>query len=541
MLSLLRIRSRLLLLLACSLSFIVVIAGYALFLQKEEMMKAREVKTYNTIEMAYTLLEHYGKQVEAGKLDVATAQDMAKLAVGALRYDGENYMSTYDLNSRMVWHPIKPELTGKDLTDLKDKRGVRIVYELVEAAKRGKGEFVTYLWDKKGHDEPVTKIATSKLYAPWGWVLASGIYVDDVEDEFRHQILILGVGVIVALALLAGISAIVSNSISRPVLALSQQINDISSSGDLTKAVTVDDRAEVGEIAVRLNGMLSHFAKIIRDVSQGADDVKSATTQLASVTDTIARSSETQTASASSSAANIEEMSASIDQINQSIGHLVETAQSTQALSSEGRAVVQQAAREMSSIAGFVSETVATVEGLGDSSRGISEIVAVIGEIADQTNLLALNAAIEAARAGEAGRGFAVVADEVRKLAERTSTSTHEITTMIGAIQQATTATVERIQNVNAMALKGVELAENADRAVAEIDSRASEVSAGIRDISTAADEQGRASRDVAQHIEAITRMAEQNNGAIGDLAQAARRLEKMAAELDQEVSVFRV
>jgi methyl-accepting chemotaxis protein len=234
-------------------------------------------------------------------------------------------------------------------------------------------------------------------------------------------------------------------------------------------------------------------------------------------------------------------MSASILQINGSISHVAEASNSAREHTINGRQVVQSAAQEMASIAEAISATAASVQNLGESSRGISDIVAVIREIADQTNLLALNAAIEAARAGEAGRGFAVVADEVRKLAERTSQSTQQITLMINTIQQETGAAVERIVGVNSQALEGVNLANQADQAVAAIDEQSGEVTVTIGDIATATAEQCQASADIAHHIEEISRMAEQNTGAIQQMSTAVRELEKMTEHLDQQIATFRV
>jgi methyl-accepting chemotaxis protein len=542
----LRIRYRLALLIALALFFIAAVAGYALVLQKDAMMQARRLKTYNTIELAYSVVDHFGKLAESGKLEPALAQEAAKEAVAAMRYDGDNYFSLYDTGYHMVKHPIKAELNGKDLSQLKDPQGIRIVYELVEAAKRNKGEFVDYLWpkpsaDKQGADKPVLKVATSKLYAPWGWVLQSGIYVDDVEAEFRHQAIILGGGVLIASIMLWLVSFLIARSIGKPLAELGSRIGSIAASNDLTQPVRTDDRAEIGDIAEHLNKMLGSFAKILKEVARGTDQVNEATVKLAAAAVKVEQSSAAQSEAAASSAATMEEMSASIAQINQNVSHVADLSNSARQLTAEGRDVVQQAAQEMDSIASAVGETAQTVQNLGESSRRISDIVAVIREIADQTNLLALNAAIEAARAGEAGRGFAVVADEVRKLAERTSQSTHQITTMIDSIQQETKSAVERIVSVNDQALKGVGLAGQADVAVGNIDAQSGEVSTTISEISRATDEQCLAGNDITRHIEQISHMAEQNTSAISEMAAAARQLEQMTVRLEQEVASFRV
>lgn len=541
MISNLKIRTKLGLLIACSLVFLVAESFYALAVEKDSLMQARRTKTYNTIELAYSVLNHFGQLAAAGQMDQAAAQEAAKAAISALRYDGDNYFSIYDLGYHMVKHPLKAELNGKDLSDLKDANGVRLVVELVEAAKRGKGEFVDYLWPKPGSDKPVLKVATSKLYAPWGWVLQSGIYVDDVEVEFRHQAGILGGGVLLGMIALGLFSWWVATTIANPVDALRQQMDHIAETGDLTSPVPLLGGGEIGQMGRSFDSLLQRMRQIVQEVARGTAEVAAATSRLASTASRIEQGSNAQNEAASSSAAAVEQISSSIQQLVGCVDAAVDSAGAVQSLTQEGRDVVQQAASEMKNIAGSVEASSQAVLSLGQESRRISDIVAVIREIADQTNLLALNAAIEAARAGEAGRGFAVVADEVRKLAERTSLSTQEITVMIDRIQRETSQVVEGIQGVSQQALSGVTLAGSADDAVARIDNRASEVTVSIRDMSAAASEQSRASQDIAQHIITIAQMAEENAAAISEMTAAALQLEGMSGRLKGEIAYFRV
>jgi len=210
-------------------------------------------------------------------------------------------------------------------------------------------------------------------------------------------------------------------------------------------------------------------------------------------------------------------------------------------LSADGSRVVGSVVREIEQIAEVVNQSATIIGELGASSERISAIVNVIKEIADQTNLLALNAAIEAARAGESGRGFAVVADEVRKLAERTARSTQEISTMITAIQSGTHDAVASMdQGVNRVA-EGVALATRAGESIREIGENARQVVAKVADISAALREQSTASTEIAQNVDRVARMAEENHAAVAGNAATAAQLESLSESLESTVRRFRL
>jgi methyl-accepting chemotaxis protein len=541
MFSHLKIKHRLAFLVIAGLIVQMAVSLYGLSVYKDNLLESRREKTKQLVEIAYSVADHYGKLAEAGKMDKAEAREAAQTMIAALRYDGDNYFSQYDTEYHMVRHPFKAELNGKDLSDLKDAAGTRIVVEQVEAAKRGKGEFVQYLWPRAANTTPVPKLATAKLYAPWGLVVQSGIYIDDIDTQFKHLSSVIGVGLGLGIILLLALSWWIAGSISQPLADLSQRMGEVAETGDLRKTVGSDDSTEIGQIARAFNELTRRFGAIIRDVSDSSRSILVASEQLADSMRRIGQNTAQQSDAAAAASSAVEETSQSQGQTTESLQHLADIARTSRGLTSEGRQVVVQATGEMEHIAAAVNNTAGAVTTLGEKSRSISEIVAVIRDIADQTNLLALNAAIEAARAGEAGRGFAVVADEVRKLAERTSLSTNQITQTISAIQNETSTAVEGIRTVSEQALRGVELANQAGNAVGNIESSVREVSDVVADIAAAATEQLRASGEISRNVENISRQAQENAEAIGEVATAALALEKMAKDLSGEVAAFKI
>jgi methyl-accepting chemotaxis protein len=219
----------------------------------------------------------------------------------------------------------------------------------------------------------------------------------------------------------------------------------------------------------------------------------------------------------------------------------VEISRKSGKLSTEGGEVIHKAAAEMSQIAETVRLTAQAIEELGQHSNQISSIVQVIKDVADQTNLLALNAAIEAARAGEQGRGFAVVADEVRKLAERTTKATEEITQMIGTIQHSAQAAVSTMSSAVDQVSGGVALAKQAGSAITQIKDGAEQVVAVVNDISSALTEQSSASNDIAAQVEKVAQMTEENSAAAAETSSAANNLQELASHMRATVSRFKI
>ena len=511
--------------------------------EKSQLLADRQDKTRNVVEAATGVLEYFHKQEKAGKISREEAQAQAKEVLRGMRYDKVEYFWINDMHPVSVMHPIKPELEGKDQTGNIDKTGKALYVEFVKTVKASGSGFVDYYWTKPGSDAVVPKISYVKGFEPWGWVVGSGIYIDDIDAMFRQNaIKFLAWGLLIG-GFIAFSLTLVSRNLIRtlggdPLYA--SQITRRIAAGDLTTEVECA-AGDTSSVLAGMKEMQQTLRTMINEIVRGAEQLSSASEQLLHASEDVAARSRQQSESASAMAAAVEEMTVSIDQVAENAREAHTISVHAGDLSSKGAKVIQNAATEMHNISEAVQSSSAIIEDLGRQSDQITSIVNTIKEIADQTNLLALNAAIEAARAGEQGRGFAVVADEVRKLAERTTLSTAEIAGMVGKIQNGTRNAVSSMETGVVQAGKGVDLASQAGTSITEIRDGSVRVMEVVNSISDSIREQGTVSSEIAKNIERIAQMSEESANAIQNTTNAARHLQQLSSGLHNSVSRFKL
>ncbi|NMF89155.1 methyl-accepting chemotaxis protein [Aromatoleum petrolei] len=360
---------------------------------------------------------------------------------------------------------------------------------------------------------------------------------DEERSRTLIEIAIIAAAAAIALAVYA---AFVLRSILKP-LQIVQEAAERIAKGDLTHAFEVDGRDELATVLAACQMMQGNLREIASSLQEHAEGLASMSEELAATTTQLSGSTEQQSQASSSMAASVEEMSVSISQVSDHARDVRSAATESGRKSAEGHEIVTRMVESGRVTASAVTHTAEQIRMLGSFSDQISSIVAVIRDIADQTNLLALNAAIEAARAGEQGRGFAVVADEVRKLAERTGKSTQEITEMISQVQNVTRDAVASMEKVVSHMGDVDALSREAGHAISALTDQARQVVSAVEDITSALHEQSTASNEIARRVEQTAQMSEENSAAVKETATAAHQLEGVAARLQTTAARFRL
>jgi len=342
----------------------------------------------------------------------------------------------------------------------------------------------------------------------------------------------------ISLAVMLGIWIV--RSIIVPIRVLHQTISLVQHNNDLTQRMAVSGKDEIAQTGEAFNLLMGSVQGIIRNLSGNAERMHQSAHKVVTATTQVTSSSQAQSEAAASMVATMEQMTVSMDQVAKHTDEARNSSLQNGDLSSKGSEVMLQVVDDMRRIADTVNQSSAIIQELGKQSDEIFSIVRVIKDIADQTNLLALNAAIEAARAGEQGRGFAVVADEVRKLAERTAQSTQVVAEIVGKIQSGTRNAISSVEAGVTQVNQGVELAVQASDAINQISAGAQRVNHVMSDISNAIRKQSMANSDIARNVERVAQMSGENHAASRETASAACNLENLAAELGRTMAWLR-
>jgi methyl-accepting chemotaxis protein len=494
----LRISRKLALLIGLGLLALVFSTAQVLAALRREMLDDRQVKTRHLVEVAYGVIADYGDQVSAGKMTDDDAKAAALRALGKLRYAGTEYFWVNDMRPYVVMHPIKKELDGKDVSDYRDPNGKALFVAFVETVKREGEGFVDYMWPKPGHSEPVPKISYVKGYAPWGWVVGSGIYVDDVDAAYARELWKLAVVALVIGLLVGGIGWLIARTITLPVREAMSVARRLAK-GDLTATVSTGARDEVGQLLEAQGTLVQELSHVIGEVSAGSDALGVASNQVSQASQGLSQGSSELSSSVDAITQALEEMSASIQR------------------NAENSRVTDEAARKGAHDARDGGEAVAeTVAAM----NVIAEKITIIDEIAYQTNLLALNAAIEAARAGDQGRGFAVVAGEVRKLAERAQKAAGEIGGLAGRSVQVANRSKLLLDTLVPSIQKTADL---------------------VQEIAAASQQQAAGVAQIHKSMEMVDQVTGRNAGTAEELASTAEEMSAQAESLRLLMGFFSV
>lgn len=493
-----------------------------------------------------------GSQIVQYQLAQGNEQD-AKNALRDLTFGEDGYYFIYDTDGISVFHALLGDaIEGQNKIGMTDPNGKKIVVGLLEQARKGGGSF-TYHFQKPNTTGLVEKIGYAAMIPGTNWMIGTGTYMDDIEAELvkyqatmeRHLSEKMTTLVLISLLLL-GLAAAgalyASNNMLKPIKRMVQSLDDIAKGeGDLTRRLEIDTHDEIGQLGESFNVFVSKLHSIIAGVVDVTSDVKTASSDINTQTLLIEDKLLKHNHETDLVATAITEMSATSHEVAQ---NTTQVAVSTQAATKEvanAQDCVDVSLSEVSNLMGEINQAAEQVNSLSEQSKKINSVLSVIGGIAEQTNLLALNAAIEAARAGEQGRGFAVVADEVRSLASRTQDSTLEINEMLSELHNLVTAAVGAMQASQQSCNRSVESSRAISESLGAVTTSVTTINDMSTQIATAATEQSSVTEEINRNVYAIQEIVNELTQSSKTTSSVSQHLAGRGQNLGDLVGQFKI
>lgn len=481
-----------------------------------QRLQERKNQLIKVSDLALSTAKEYAAQAVSGDMSIDQAKVQAMTRIKNFRYGESGYFTVVDITGghpKMLMHPIKPELIGKDLTDFADPNGTKLYMEGIVASNPTGGGFNNYLWPKPGEKDPIPKLAYNSQFKPWAWMFITGLYTDDlkallIHDIWSAAILLAAVGIALSILVVAVIRSIERSIGGDPNYA--KAIATSIASGNLAGSIVLNPGDSASMLYV-MQTMQQQLAQTVSTIQQSVSTISTASSEIAAGNLDLSQRTEEQAGALGTTASSMEQLTATVRQNADNAQQANQLAASASAVAVRGGEVV--------------ARVVGTMDSITASSKKIVDIISVIDGIAFQTNILALNAAVEAARAGEQGRGFAVVAAEVRTLAQRSAAAAKEIKGLIN----------ESVNTVGA----GSTLVAQAGATMNEIVESVKHVTDIMGEITAASKEQSLGIGQVNDAIAQMDQVTQQNAALVEEAAAAAASMQDQASNLQSVVSFF--
>jgi len=491
-------------------------------------------------EVAYSILIEQHHLVKENKITVEQAKANAKLEISSLRYDNNEYFFMFDNKYNMTMHPLKPELEKSSQEHLTDAAGFQFFKIMVDDALQNGESIVNYVWPRSGEDKPVRKTSYGMYLPDLKLGVATGLYTDDVENIFWTEVTSAATSTLILLIVLSYVVFQAATSIITPLKHLEKKIALVSTNKDLTIRSTLSGKDELADIGRAFNQMLDAFDRTLHDMYSASDQVASASTELSATTNQTLAGMNDQKAETEQVASAMMEMSTTVHEVASNTSDAAHASNGASQASDIGQKVVASAKSSVTELTAKLDQAETLTFNLEKQTENISSILSVITGIAEQTNLLALNAAIEAARAGEQGRGFAVVADEVRSLSSRTHESTNEIHQVISELQSGSLAAVQAMKESKIAADIVETQADETEQALVDITQAVQQIDDMTNQIATSSEEQSAVAEEINRNINNISIVTDESATGAHQTAAASEELALLATKMKDNIQAFK-